>query len=187
MKKIFWYGIIIWFSAIGLLVHVMLQDRYSNTPLDGAQLTSLLEELVAVPMPMPRPAWLYKKYTAEDYACMADNVYHEARGESIEGQRAVVGVVIARVKDGTGRWPNSICKVIHQYKAFSWTLTNPAINNPQQWLEIRYAVEQWMESNEPFPAGNADHYHADYMLPYWVDEHMKPVTHIGAHKFYASF
>ena len=107
MKKIFWYGITIWFGAIALLMVQIYQDKYTNSPINDYQLTMLVENLVTAPTPMPRPTWHYKRYTSEDYNCMADNVYHEARGESIEGQRAVVGVVFNRIKDDTGRWPNS--------------------------------------------------------------------------------
>ena len=44
--------------------------------------------------------------------CMALNIYHEARSESLVSQLAVSQVVINRVQDS--RYPNSVCDVIKQ-------------------------------------------------------------------------
>ena len=46
----------------------------------------------------------------EGLACLALNIYHEARGESIEGQIAVSQVVMERVK--SPKYPNTICEVV---------------------------------------------------------------------------
>lgn len=48
----------------------------------------------------------------EDVTCLARTVYHEARGESLNGQRAVAHVVINRVT--SNRFPNDICSVVEQ-------------------------------------------------------------------------
>jgi spore germination cell wall hydrolase CwlJ-like protein len=51
--------------------------------------------------------------------CLAEAVFHEARGESIEGQAAVARVVMNRT-----RYPKtfgkSICEVVYQKGQFSW-------------------------------------------------------------------
>ena len=43
----------------------------------------------------------------EGLACLALNIYHEARDQPIEGQVAVAQVVMERVK--SNKYPNSIC------------------------------------------------------------------------------
>ena len=53
--------------------------------------------------------------------CVALAVYFEARGESLEGQRAVASVVWNRRNDE--RWPNHTCEVVAQKGQFeSWPL-----------------------------------------------------------------
>ena len=58
--------------------------------------------------------------------CLARNIYHEARGEDIDGQIAVAQVTLNRVD--SPRYPNSICDVVYHDKGprawdcqFSWT------------------------------------------------------------------
>ncbi len=60
--------------------------------------------------------------------CLADNLYHEARGESLAGIKAVASVVLNRV--ASKRWPNSICKVVYQRKQFSWA-NKPDARHPK--------------------------------------------------------
>ncbi len=51
--------------------------------------------------------------------CLAMNIYHEARGEPIEGQLAVALVTMNRVRHE--RYPNTVCRVVWQPGQFSWT------------------------------------------------------------------
>ena len=44
--------------------------------------------------------------------CLAMNVYHEARGQGLAGQVAVMHVTLNRVEDP--RFPNNICGVVYQ-------------------------------------------------------------------------
>ena len=44
--------------------------------------------------------------------CMAQNIYFEARAESMLGKTAVGWVTVNRVEDK--RWPETVCKVVHQ-------------------------------------------------------------------------
>ena len=48
----------------------------------------------------------------EQTICLAQNIYHEARGEIIDGQIAVSNVVVNRVK--SKQFPNDICSVVYQ-------------------------------------------------------------------------
>ena len=61
--------------------------------------------------------------------CLAENVYHEARGEPIDGQYAVAEVTMNRV--ASKHYPSTVCEVVYQenfdvirkrnVSAFSWT------------------------------------------------------------------
>lgn len=50
--------------------------------------------------------------------CLALTIYHEARGETPKGQKAVASVVLNRKK--SPRFPNTICEVVFQPKQFSY-------------------------------------------------------------------
>ena len=59
----------------------------------------------------------YELFTATNQPqlyCLAMNIYHEARAESLAGQFAVADVTLNRVKDT--RYPGSICDVVMQAK-----------------------------------------------------------------------
>ena len=64
--------------------------------------------------------------------CLALNIYHEARGEPIEGQRAVASVTLNRTLDP--RWPSTVCGVVYDPQQFSWT-SHPRLSlNPKPSL-----------------------------------------------------
>jgi len=69
-----------------------------------------------------------------DLECMTLNIYHEARGEPIQGQLAVGNVVINRVDDSN--YPNTICGVVYDRKQFSWYWDGKSdkINNRMDFL-----------------------------------------------------
>jgi len=56
----------------------------------------------------------------KEIKCLADNIYFEARNESVKGQVAVASVTKNRVK--SKHYPNTICKVVWEHRQFSWTL-----------------------------------------------------------------
>ena len=55
----------------------------------------------------------------KQHECLAMNIYHESRGERLEGQIAVAQVTINRMEHT--KWPSTICEVVYQPKQFSWT------------------------------------------------------------------
>lgn len=70
--------------------------------------------------------------------CMADAIYHEARGESRQGKIAIGNVIMNRVNSGA--FPSTICGVVYQRNAnsrgcqFSWACKrNTRIAHPHLW------------------------------------------------------
>ena len=55
---------------------------------------------------------LYDLPSIDQIRCMAQNIYFEARAESMLGKTAVGWVTMNRVNDK--RWPETVCKVVHQ-------------------------------------------------------------------------
>ena len=50
--------------------------------------------------------------------CLSQAVYHEARGESLEGMKAVAQVVFNRTTNR--KFPKTICEVVYQPFQFQW-------------------------------------------------------------------
>src|SRR5210317_144981 len=61
----------------------------------------------------------FENVAKDDMYCLQQNIYFEARNQSINGQIAVAWVTLHRVDDP--RYPNTICEVVWQRKQFSWT------------------------------------------------------------------
>lgn len=57
----------------------------------------------------------------EQIECLAEAIYHEARGESKAGQAAVAQVILNRVTSSKFR-PNSICDITSQKNQFEFKL-----------------------------------------------------------------
>lgn len=128
----------------------------------------------------------------QSLACLARNIYYEARGEPEQGQFAVAEVTMNR--KASKRYPGTVCEVVYQKNwdpirkryvgAFSWTefdeLPEPDGAEWQRALKIAEAVYY---RREPPALKGAMYYHANYILPSWARE-KKQVARIGRHIFY---
>ena len=135
-----------------------------------------------------------KPEVGNEINCLAHNIYFEARDQPTKGQIAVALVTLNRVK--SRRFPNSICKVIHQgtkrlgkmvlHKChFSWYCDGKS-DQPKDKMswEISKLIAKAMVNNpmEDFLNG-ATHYHRVDVNPYW-NKRMLRYTTIGDHIFY---
>lgn len=113
--------------------------------------------------------------------CLAQNVYHEARGESWHGKMAVALVTLNRTEHW--RFPKTICKVVYQPGQFTWTqYRNLRIYETHAWqdsvLVALIAREFHKEYAQHFPAL---YFHNKQVKPLW--RHRRVAT-IGNHIFY---
>ena len=115
--------------------------------------------------------------------CLADNLHHEARGESLAGIRAVASVVLNRV--ASKRWPDSICKVVYQRKQFSWANDyrerNPKLvaYTEKVQLVVARAIAGRLKDN----TRKSTHYHTLAVYPKWAGR-LEMTEVIGFHVFY---
>ena len=116
----------------------------------------------------------------QEVFCMATAIYHEARGESDEGQAAVAKVIMNRMY--SVRYPKTACEVVYQ---------------PHQFTDIEkakpdYEGEAWAKASEiaaltytgliDIELNGATHYYAPAKVkPAW-DVGQRSVV-IGNHKF----
>lgn len=119
---------------------------------------------------------------AEDLQCLAENVYHEARGESLAGQYAVAEVTMNRVR--SREFPDSVCAVVHQRGAFSWTgRDDPPAPSGYEWQRAQAIANSVYENSEAPLVAGALYYHTTQVSPDWAPTRTQ-VTRIGRHLFY---
>ena len=121
--------------------------------------------------------------TKSDLYCLAENIYHESRGETIEGQVAVAKVTINRVN--SKKFQKSICGVVYAPKQFSWTSRkNTQILEPMSWLtSLVIAQVVLLTHSSSKPSFTATHFHTRQVNPKW-NRKKKKVAVIGNHIFY---
>ena len=116
----------------------------------------------------------------EPLYCGAQNIYHESRGESNLGQRAVANVVRNRV--ASEHYPNTICEVVWQPKQFSWT-ADKISDEPTNRKALVKAVWLHIISGMRDNTKGATHYYAHNKVdPFWAKV-MVVTTVIGNHTF----
>ena len=118
--------------------------------------------------------------------CLANAVYFEARGESLQGQLAVAEVVMNRA--ASGRYPASLCEVVVQPAQFSFVRRGripQADRASEAWRRAvgvaRVAAERLTPRLLP---SNCLWYHANYVSPSW-GRRLAETTRIGLHIFYS--
>lgn len=111
--------------------------------------------------------------------CLALNVYHEARGEPLDGQVAVAQVTMNRV--ASKRYPNTVCEVVYQKSQFSWTRHNPPVTEPAELMKAFFLVLQ-LDTFDNFTGGATHYYAHNKTTPYWSSK-LTLVGSLGNHTF----
>ena len=122
----------------------------------------------------------------EEANCMAVAVYHEARGESLEGQLAVARVIMNRAM--SGKYPTTWCGVVTQPWQFSFVNPHtgrlPGVNQASDaWHKAQGITRLAMANAVPTLSTDVLWYHANYVAPSW-GRRLTKVSQIGAHIFY---
>ena len=118
-----------------------------------------------------------------DIDCLARNVYHEARGEPIEGQIAVAQVTVNRVE--SGEFQSSICRAVYANRQFSWTNTKPKkIKDIKAWEASVAIATAVLTKSVHLPDFKALYFHTKQVKPYW-NRDKRVLAVIGNHIFYA--
>jgi len=119
----------------------------------------------------------------QQHECLALNIYHEARGESEEGQIAVAHVTLNRADHSY--FPDSVCDVVWQKKQFSWTfvIRNQEPQNEDAWETAQKIAYEVMSGKIEDISNGATFYHSKVVNPSWNSQ-MEVSTVIGKHVFY---
>lgn len=121
-----------------------------------------------------------------DFNWLAKNIYYEAGVESEAGKIAVAQVTFNRL--ATGRWGNTVTKVVLAKNQFSWTRDKAKLNEKptgKLWDDSVAAAKQYLAGDRVYNLDRSTHYHSDYIdTPRWATKH-SPVERIGQHIFYS--
>lgn len=114
--------------------------------------------------------------------CLALNIYHEARGEPMDGQIAVAQVTMNRVAHPD--YPDDVCGVVYQSGQFSWTRYDLSVDDPKAYHRAKSisidALRGVLEAQVSF---YAMWYHSVEIRPVWASEKVLEGK-IGNHIFY---
>jgi hypothetical protein len=128
--------------------------------------------------------------------CLAQAIYHEARGESAEGQLAVANVIVNRAR--SGKFPGSLCGVIYQnadkgrYRCqftFACDGRDDTPGERRAWARSQdlareiYAEYATGEDIGVLP-GSVLYYHTHAVSPSWSRTFTR-VASVDSHVFYA--
>lgn len=128
--------------------------------------------------------------------CLAQAIYHEARGESEAGQYAVANVIVNRAR--SGKFPSTLCGVIYQnaskgYHRCQFTFAcdgkddapreRAAWNRSKAIAQTVYAEFANGQQLDSLPR-SVLYYHTRSSNPSWSNTYTQ-VAQIGSHVFYA--
>ena len=133
---------------------------------------------------------------ANEFECLVEAIYHEARGEEFIGMLAVAGVVLTRKE--SSKYPNTICEVVHQAKTFKGKIIRNRCQFSyyfdglkEEFKDVASALlamdvaEMSLMGIQLKQTVGCTHYHASYVTPEWAsDPHFKAMGQVGAHIFY---
>lgn len=137
------------------------------------------------------PTTMSAREIQKQLTCLSRNIYWEAASEPFEGKVAVAQVTLNRME--SGKFPDSVCGVVHQKTAFlntvvcqfSWLCEeNHKVKpvHPGMYKESEEVAKMVMlEGFRLKGLEKALYYHADYVNPRWNKD---KVTKIGRHIFY---
>lgn len=125
----------------------------------------------------------------DQWACLTEALYFEARGESVKGMFAVAEVILNRVDDP--RFPSTVCGVVNQGtgKLYRCQFTYTCDGLPETMADKRAqkrvgkVARLMLDGAARRLTGGATHYHTRAVNPRWSKVFPKTAA-IGAHVFY---
>jgi hypothetical protein len=128
------------------------------------------------------------KERSEDWSCLAQALYFEARGENVQGQLAVAEVILNRVD--SEQYPDSVCEVVRQGADSSGCQFSYMCDGREEHIANRKAYERvgklaWlMLAGKPRTlTDEALYFHATSVRPNWSRTFVR-TAQIGRHIFY---
>lgn len=190
------------FDAAAALTAMVGQERASFETLSPARLEQMTRLAPArslfprrkpqAPPAPPDEVWLSKQPVAtggEQWRCLTQALYFEARGETHKGLFAVAEVILNRVD--SPRFPNTVCGVVNQGTGrrhacqFSFTCDGQpeTITNAGAWERVGKVARVMLDGSPRTLTNGATYYHTVAVAPRWATR-LAHTAQIGVHKFY---
>lgn len=113
--------------------------------------------------------------------CLTEALYFEARGESVNGQRAVAEVIMNRVDHPA--FPKSVCGVVNQSGQFSYKGGGLRMRDRAAANRAARIAQETLSGAPRNLTGGATYFHTTYVRPSWSKRFTR-TTKIGSHIFY---
>ncbi|WP_342078722.1 cell wall hydrolase [Yoonia sp. SS1-5] len=125
----------------------------------------------------------------DQWRCLAEALYFEARGETVRGMFAVGEVILNRVDSRI--FPDTLCSVINQGTGrkyacqFTYTCDGLAetIAEPRAWERVGKVARMLIDGAPRDLTDGATHYHTKAVNPSWARVYPRTAS-IGSHYFY---
>lgn len=180
------------------LTNLMQQDQLAFTSLDPSHITLLGKEPKPFSLFKSKPPSIYtrafidglpKARGGDQWHCLTQALYFEARGESIKGQFAVAEVILNRVDSRA--FPNSVCGVISQgtgqiYRCqftFMCDGKKEVVSEHAAWDRAGKIAKMMLDGKARDLTEGATFYHTHAVRPRWARVFHQTTT-IGEHRFY---
>ncbi|MCA0997650.1 cell wall hydrolase [Alloyangia pacifica] len=174
--------------------HLVKLEQSALRSANSSHLRSMITPVSAsaVKGPSYDKSWLATQPQATggaQFQCLAEALYFEARGESLQGQFAVAEVIMNRVD--SPRFPGSICGVVNQGTGrlhacqFSYTCDGRPehVSEKAAWDRVAKVAKAVMTGAPRVLTKGATFYHTRAVRPSWARKFTKTAS-IGAHYFY---
>ncbi|MEZ7813769.1 MAG: cell wall hydrolase [Paracoccaceae bacterium] len=188
-------------SSLGSLLDFEQLGLQYVDPIKMAALTQSVPDLLFKPEPKALPkrtqqmtyflperlAALPKARGGKQWACLAQAIYFEARGESILGQAAVGEVILNRVE--SLKFPKTVCSVVHQSHNGTCQFSYMCDGRPEKVSELAAfetvgkIARALMDGVPHSLTEGATYFHAKNANPRW-SKIFEPTANIGFHIFY---
>lgn len=109
--------------------------------------------------------------------CMAQNIFHEAGGESELGQKAVASVTMNRVL--SNKYPKTVCGVVYQKGQFSWVGKKKAKKIPGTIIKLAKIYTEGYTKAHDVTHGST-HFNSSKRSRWTLPKTVK----IGGHQFF---
>ncbi|MBJ3762173.1 cell wall hydrolase [Maribius pontilimi] len=174
----------------------------ADAPEVGQERVSILSRIFGSRTTAPATAPDQIEYTAEflarqpsakgdkQWACLAEALYFEARGETPKGQFAVAEVILNRVD--SAQFPDTVCGVVNQgtgrkYQCqFTYTCDglSDVVRDAASYRDVGKIAKLMLDGAPRALTDGAEFYHTKAVNPRWAKVFDRTTT-IGAHHFYA--
>jgi spore germination cell wall hydrolase CwlJ-like protein len=168
---------IIWMAGMILFILLLLTKERQTLPEYSDDVTN--------------PRYLPISDDEREQRCLEEVMWYEARGEGLQGMKAVANVVLNRVNSEI--YPKSICDVVDQPRQFSYRNhlkpsqrieINPSPSEYDVYAEMQSHIRRWRtEGFEPILEHNVLWYANSKVSNYWTKTKTK-IKQIGKHVFY---